>query len=616
MQKYFQKIKPLLRSISHPSRYIGGEFNSPDIDADAQQFNFCMIYPDIYDIGQSNQAVRILSNKINEEDGFAAQRAYLPDPDTINVFLENDIDMFSLETFSPVKEFDAIGITVSHDLVATNILEVLNFSGIPIFSKDRKDADTYVFGGGPMCCNPEPYHGFFDVITIGEGEVATIDAIKALKDLKEKNYSRIEILHKLAKMPSIYVPSMYELEADGISLKPKYDDIPSQIQRAIYAEFSDSSAYENCIVPFKEIVHDRLNVEILRGCARGCRFCQAGIMYRPVRERSAKNICSGVIDGLKDTGYNEVSLTSLSTTDHSQISEILNNLNTCLKDKGVRISIPSQRFDCFGVDMAKLIAGNKKGGLTFAIEAGSQRLRDVINKNVCEDDIFSAITSAFENGWNRAKLYFMIGLPTETDDDLIAIAQLCERILQVARSSAGEKRYHGVSISVSCAIFVPKAQTPFMFDGQISIDEAMRRINLIRSNIKSKAISFNWHDPKTSLIEGVISRGDRNCCNLIYEAWQCGAKFDAWNDYFSYDAWCNAAKKLSLTLEDLSSKTFSFEDSYPWKHINFGLDKNFFIDQRKLADCEQITKDCTLDKCHGCGVCSNLFVKNQIQGKR
>lgn len=396
MQSLFHKINPLLRNLERPSRYIGGEFLAPKIDAQANQFNFCMVYPDVYDIGQSNQAVRILCNCVNEQPEFAAQRAFLPEPKSIDVFRENKIPMFSLETFSPLKEFDAIGITVSHDLLATNICETLDFANIPIFSKDRKDDDTFVFGGGPMCCNPEPYYGFFDAITIGEGEVATINALKELKKLKEKNKTRNEILHELAKLPSIYVPSVYEVK-DGNAC-PIYDDVPKKITKAIYTNFADSNAYYNCIVPYAEIVHDRLNVEILRGCARGCRFCQAGIMYRPVRERSAKNICDGVLEGLSITGYNEVSLTSLSTTDHSQISEILTNLNTELKDSAVRISIPSQRMDSFGVDMAEAVAGNKKGGLTFAIEAGSQRLRDAINKNVSEDDIFNSVRASFEKG--------------------------------------------------------------------------------------------------------------------------------------------------------------------------------------------------------------------------
>lgn len=615
MQNLFQEIKPLLRKLRKPSRFIGGEYNAPQIDEQANQFNFCMVYPDTYEIGQSNQAVRILCNFINNVEGMAAQRSFLPDPESKKIFTDNNISMFSIESFSPLCEFDAIGITVSHDLVATNILEVLDFANIPIFSRDRTEDDPIVFGGGPMCCNPEPYHEFFDVITIGEGEVATVNALRAVSNMKTEHKSRDYILRELSKMDSIYVPSLYEVTDKSIFAVPK-DDAPAKIKRAIYEGFSDYNAYDNCIVPYSEIIHDRLNVEVTRGCTRGCRFCQAGFMYRPVRERSSKNICDGVISGLEDTGYDEVSLTSLSTTDHSQIAQILNNLNLELKGKGVRISISSQRLDSFGIDMAKLVAGNKKGGLTFAIESGSQRLRDAINKNVSEDDIFSAIDSAFSNGWNRAKLYFIIGLPGETDEDLIETAELCERILKRARQAAGERRFHGVSLSVSCAIFVPKAQTPFMYDAQISIDEAIRRINIIRHNLHSKAINLSWHSPETSQIEAVLSRGDRKCSKLIYEAWKLGCKFDAWNDYFDYSLWQKAADNLGMNLEDMAAVSFNPGEDLPWSHIDFGVDDEFFVRERNLADKALKTSDCSFDKCCDCGVCKNLKTKLVIQGER
>lgn len=516
MDNLYSKIESCFSKINHPSRYIGSEFCTKSINYKVNDYNFCMVYPDIYDVGQSNQAVNILCNRVNEQVGLCAQRSFLPDVDALNVFRNNDIPMFSLERFAPLYQFDSIGITVSHELVATNVLEVLDFANIPVKTKDRNDNDPLVFGGGPISCNPEPFWEFFDVITIGEGEISTIEALKLHNILKKQGLNRTDILHELAKLDGIYVPSLYEFQDKTLS--PIFDDVPSVIKRSIYKDFSKSNAFEDCFIPYVEIIHDRLNVEILRGCSRGCRFCQAGVMYRPVRERSNKNICNAAKIGIEKTGHDEVSLTSLSSTDHSQISDILSNLNDEFQDLGIRISIPSQRLDSFGVDMAKLVAGNKRGGLTFAIEAGSQRLRDVINKNVTEKNIFDAVDLAFKNGWNRAKLYFMIGLPTETDNDLLEIARLCEDVLSCARNSAGDKRKHGINISVSCAIFVPKAQTPFMFDGQISIDEAKRRIGLIRNNIKSKAISFSWHSPESSQIEAVLARGSRQCSSLIYNA--------------------------------------------------------------------------------------------------
>ena len=618
MDNLYYKIEPLLWKIRKPSRYIGHEFNSVEISSDAKQFNFCMIYPDVYDIGQSNQAVQILTNCVNEIDGFAAQRAYLPDPENQKIFDEHSIPMYSLETFSPLNQFDAIGITVSHDLVATNVLEVLSKSNIPILTCDRQNDDPFVFGGGPIYCNPEPYYKFFDVITIGEGEIATIECLKKLKELKTKNLDRQEILLELSKMDAIYVPSLYDFESSSSSIypSPKNSEVPNIVKRAIYQDFSNTPAYVNSVVPYAEIVHNRLNVEILRGCARGCRFCQAGVMYRPVRERSKENICSSIQKGLKSTGYDEVSLVSLSTTDHSQISDIISSLNKDFERTGIRVSIPSQRLDSFGVDMAKLVAGQKKGGLTFAIEAGTQRLRDVINKNVTEDDIFSSVYEAFKTGWNRCKLYFMIGLPTETDDDLIGIANLCEEILKVAKTAAGTKRKHGVSLSISCAIFIPKANTPFMWDGAIGPDEARRKISLIRKNLKSRAINFSWHEPKTSLIEAVLSRGGRECSELIYLAWKYGAKFDAWDEYFNQQAWDKAANELGIDMVKKAEQSFEFGSYMPWSHIDLGISSKYFLEERIKADKAITTQDCTFESCNNCGVCDFKNCKNIIIGTR
>ena len=538
MTDLWPRIEGLLRqagrSIERPARYLNHEWGctyKPEAS-----YRFCMTYPDTYELGQANQAVRILCNCVNAVEGMAAERAFLPAADMCDLMRAEGVPAFSLESCAPVAEFDAVGITLPHELAATNVLEFLDLSGVALRSVDRKESDPMVFGGGPCAFNAEPYAPFFDAIMLGEGEESLPELLELHRRMKNEGATRAEMLHAMAKLPGVYVPSLYdvleenEAQRRGSWVVPRFDDVPSVIEKRLWEGFADSDAYEPMIVPFTEVVHDRLNVEILRGCTRGCRFCQAGMMYRPVRERSADNIVSAVCRGLADTGYDEVSLTSLSSTDHSQIEQILRRLNRALEGKGISISIPSQRLDSFGVDMAELVAGGKRGGLTFAPEAGTQRLRDVINKGVTEDDLFGAIDAAFAAGWRRCKLYFMIGLPTETDDDIKGIASLAQRAYDRAKKAVPENQRGNVRVSISCALFVPKAQTPFQWDGQISPEEAKRRIDLLRRSVKYRAVDVHWHEPDVSLVEAMMSRGGREVADVVETAWRAGARFDAWTD--------------------------------------------------------------------------------------
>ena len=485
MKSLWPDIERLIRSegrdIERPSRYINSEWGAvykPDAT-----FHFCMVYPDTYELGQPNQAIRILCNRVNAVPHMAAERAFVPAPDMIQALKKYDIPAFSLESCAPVKDFDVVGITLPHELAATNVLEFLHVARIPLRTEERTLDDPFVIAGGPCVYNPEPYSSFFDVFMIGEGEESLPELLMCIEALRTQDISREEILRELSHISGLYVPSMY-VEVDertaqlsGSWVRPRYSDVPAFIEKRVWSNFDVSDAHENTAVPYAELVHDRLNIEVLRGCTRGCRFCQAGMMYRPVRERSADNIVAAAIEGLVDTGYDEVSLTSLSTTDHSQIEEILRRLNRAFEGKGVSVSIPSQRLDAFGVGMAELVAGGgKKAGLTFAPEAGTQRLRDVINKNVTEADLFSAIDAAFKAGWRRCKLYFMIGLPTETDDDIKGIASLVQRAYEVARKATPEQQRGAVKVSASCSLYVPKSQTPFQWDGQIPPEEALRRV--------------------------------------------------------------------------------------------------------------------------------------------
>ena len=613
-------LAPLVARAERPSRYINREWGSV-YKADAD-FRFCMVYPDTYELGQANQALRILVNAVNAQPGMAAERGFLPAPDFCDELRKAGLPLCSIESCAPLAAFDAVGITLPHELAATNILETLDLAGIPLHAVDRGDDDPFVVAGGPCALNPEPYAPFFDAINIGEGEQSLPEGLQLIRSMRQQGAARRDIWRALAHLRGWYVPSLYrwlsedEAQRVGSWIEPHEDGLPTVIEKCIYTGFSSSSGWEPCIVPFTEAVHDRLNVEILRGCARGCRFCQAGMMYRPVRERSADNIVDAVVCGLRETGYDEVSLTSLSSTDHSQIQEILSRLNREFEGTGVRVSIPSQRLDSFGVDMAGLVAGQKKGGLTFAPEAGTQRLRDVINKNVTEEDLFGAIDAAFSAGWRRCKLYFMIGLPTETDDDIKGIARLVQQAYDRARMVVPKEQKGSIQISASVALFVPKAQTPFQWDGQIPPEEALRRVNLLRHSVKYRAITVNWHDPKTSFVEAIMSRSGRSAAALVEEAWRRGARFDAWSECFDEQAWRDAAADLAFDVEAAAQTSYPTDYVLPWDHISCGASPRWLAHERLLAERGVTTPDCTFGDCSGCGVCMRLGVENRLAQPR
>ena len=646
MSSVWSEIEPLLPLIERPARYInhelgavykGGAEDSAGVsvasalDGEATgavgseepvNFRFCMAYPDTYELGQPNQAIRILVNSVNKVRGMEAQRAYVPAPDMIDLMRERNIPAFSLERCMPLGEFDAVGITLPHDLAATNALELLDLANIPIRACDRAEDDPIIFAGGPCTYNPAPYEPFFDAFLIGEGEESLPEACCVVRDMRAAGAPRAKILQALAtQVAGTYVPALYDhLSAEdaqvaGAWAVPK-SEAPPTIHKRVYEGFAQSSGWEPNIVPYAEVVHDRLNVEVLRGCARGCRFCQAGMMYRPIRERSADNIVESVRCGLKETGYDEVSLTSLSTTDHSQIKEILTRLNAEFEGRGIRISVPSQRLDSFGVEMANLVAGAKKGGLTFAPEAGTQRLRDIINKNVTEQDLFSAVEAAAAAGWRRCKLYFMIGLPQETDEDLRGIAALSDAVLDRMRAELPKEERGAVQVSISCALFVPKAHTPFQWCGQISKAEAARRVNVVRDAVRRRAVRVTWHDPKTSFIEAVMSRADVRVAALVEEAWKRGARFDAWSEHFNEDAWMDAAQALDLDLDKIAQTSYEPDYVMPWAHISCGVSQKFLALEYKRALLGETTQDCTFSSCTACGTCPALHTQNTLASPR
>ena len=615
------RVEPLLARVERPARYLNHEWGC--VVKDDAPFQFCMIYPDTYELGQANQAVRILVNAVNATEGMGAERAFLPAVDMADLMRDAGVPLFSLESCAPVAEFDAVGITLPHELAATNILETLDLAGIPLRSDERAEDDPIVLAGGPCAYNPEPYAPFFDVILVGEGEEQLPEALSLIRRLRAEGAPRAAILRALAReVGGAYVPSLYrwrdeaEAQAAGSWVEPLFDDVPPVVDKRVFEGFAASDAHEPMVVPYTEVVHDRLNIEVLRGCARGCRFCQAGMMYRPVRERSADNIVSAVVRGLADTGYDEVSLTSLSSTDHSQIAEILTRVNGACAGTGVRVSVPSQRLDAFGVEMAELVAGQKKGGLTFAPEAGTQRLRDVINKNVTEDDLFSAIDAAFAAGWRRCKLYFMVGLPTETDEDIKGIASLAQRAYDRAKAAVPPEQRGSVRMSVSCAVFVPKAQTPFQWDGQISPEETLRRVGLLKRSVKYKAVDVHYHDPATSFVEAVMSRGGHEAAAWVEEAWRRGARFDAWTEHFNEEAWTGAAEALGIDPARIAQADFPTDYVLPWAHITAAVSPKFLARERARAQEGVTTPDCTFENCSACGACPTLGADIELMEER
>ena len=617
-ENLFHLIEPLLDQVEHPARYLDHEWGA--CESQDGPFHLCMVYADVYEVGQPNLGIAILYNQVNAQPDMSCERCYLPWKDMSRLMRERDVPLLSLEGAAPLASFDAIGFTLAHELVATNVLETLDLAGIPLVSADRDEDDPIILAGGPSAWNAEPLAPVFDAILLGDGEESIVEVCACIRDARAEGLSRSDLLRRLAGVPGTYVPALYETRVDESSTRWGYavpragEDVAEVVLKRCVGDFAGTPALAQRIVPYMGIVQDRLSLEVLRGCARGCRFCQAGMTYRPVRERPAEQVVRCGVDGLLASGHNEISLSSLSTTDHSQCEEILAGFKRELEGRGVRVSIPSQRLDSFGVDMAAAVAGTRRGGLTFAPEAGSQRLRDVINKNVTEDDVETAARNAYRAGWRRMKLYFMMGLPTETDEDVIGIARLAERVLEIGREEVGRKG--GVSVSISVAVLVPKAFTPFQWCGQLDPDEVRRRQQLLLHEICDRAIRVSYHDADVSLVEGALSKMGRAGFALLRRAWELGCRFDAWTSEFRFDLWQEAARDCGLDLAEIACEEFPLSARLPWDHTSPGVEKGY-LQREWLRAIEGVTTpDCTRESCTGCGVCPSLGVKNVVWGDR
>ncbi len=601
-----ERIENLMMSVQKPVRYMGGEFNAVMKDPDRVDVRYAFLFPDTYEVGMSHLGMKILYHAINARDDAWCERVFSPWVDMADLMRRDGIPLFSLESRTPVKEFDLLGITLQYEMSFTNILEALDLAGIPLRSADRTEG-PFIICGGPCAFNPEPLAPFVDLVALGDGEEETLQTIDLYKQWKAACLPREEYLRMAAQIPGIYVPSLYDVvyNDDGTveSVKPKPGSGAPEVVRKAFLKDLDTATYpEKLIVPYGEIIHNRIMLEIFRGCTRGCRFCQAGMIYRPIRERSIDRLMKMADSLISSTGYDEVSLMSLSSGDYSCLPELAHRMVERFGTRRVRISLPSQRIDTVLTDTLKETQKVKKTALTLAPEAGTQRLRDVINKGVTEDDLIRSVTDAFEQGWSAVKLYFMLGLPTETDEDVLGIADLAEKVRKCYFSVPKERRAPGLRITVSASVFVPKNDTPFQWAPQLDYDTVVRRQQLLRQALsRLKGVDFKYHAPDLSYIEAVFARGDRRVGEAMERAWRMGCRFDGWSDQFRYDLWLKAFEEEGIDPNFYALRPRPTDEVFPWDHLDCGVTKGYLLREWEKAQRAECTHDCRRG-CTGCGM--------------
>lgn len=608
----------LLSRVEKPARYTGQEYNSVSKTVRPGQVRFVLSLPDVYEVGMSNLGLKILYQVLNERDDVAAERVYAPWVDMEREMRQAGIPLYSLETRTPVREFDLLGFSLQYEMSYSNVLNMLDLAGISLLARERREEEPLVVGGGPCAFNPEPAADFFDFFVLGEGEEVLGEVVDVYSAWKEagKPGGRQEVLRRLAQLQGIYVPSFYEVsygEAQTVTaVRPVAAEVPPVVCKRVVADLDAAGSATRPIVSYVESVHDRIMLELFRGCTRGCRFCQAGVIYRPVRERRPETLRALAAEMLGATGYSEMSLTSLSSADYSCLEPLVDCLLEDHREAGVSVSLPSLRVDSFSVDLAHKVQKVRKSGLTFAPEAGTQRLRDVINKGVTEEDLRQAVSAAFAAGWSTVKLYFMIGLPTETDEDVLGIADLAYKVVDWYKQIKGRK---GAKVTVSVSSFVPKPQTPFQWFPQNSREEMERKQQLLRGRIRGGGVTYNWHDSRTSFLEGVFARGDRRLGAVLLAAWRQGARFDGWSEHFRYQTWMEAFESCAIDPHFYANRERALTETLPWEHLSCGVDKQFLQREYETALEARLTADCRRGPCSACGVCPTLGVAVRDGGK-
>lgn len=596
-------VERLLPHLQKPARYTGGELNSVVKDASKVKLRYAFCFPDSYEIGMSHLGMKILYSLVNERDDAWCERVFAPWVDMEEEMRKNHVPLFALESGDALDKFDLIGFTLQYELSYSNVLNMLDLGNIPLRSKDRTSLTPIVVGGGPCACNPEPLADFFDIFLPGEGEEVTNELIDLLIEHKEKGSTKLEFLREAAKIEGVYVPAFYDVayHEDGtIASVTAKETAPARVKKRIISDLDSVYYPDKFVVPFVDIVHDRAVTEVFRGCIRGCRFCQAGFIYRPIREKKSETVNRQAKCLCETTGYDEVSLCSLSTSDYSQVEKLIPDMLSWAVPEKINVSLPSLRVDNFSEELMEELKKVRKSGLTFAPEAGTQRLRDAINKNVTEEEVLHTSAQAFRGGWTAVKLYFMMGLPTETLDDIAGIAELAQKVVNEFYKNPDKPKGKGVTVSVSVASFVPKPFTPFQWEPQDTMEQLVEKQKYLLENVHTHKIQVSWHQSQTSFLEGVFARGDRKLCDVIESAWRKGCKFDGWDEFFLFDKWTEAFKECGVDPSFYSNRRRDFNEILPWDHLDYGIRKEFLIAENKRAHESVTTPNCR-QKCSACG---------------